>query len=247
MDNDAFAQINAFGGVDYAPHNKGITPVFFLEPILDAAATEREGHTVYREKERVRIHIAGDPLSAATHPVDASIIARFRDQYEKWKRDKTGEHINGMPLSKWPMATPVLIRELESLNIFSVEDLAGVSDANVANFTDGRAIREKAIAWLASAKDSAASMRYAAEAQRLRDEMAELKKMVEAAGVKDSAPVAKAILRREKIVKSRKPKRKSVWTPERRAAASAAMKSRHAQAVEWGETITIDPSLPPGG
>src|SRR6267154_5920257 len=103
MDFDStFAAINEFGQVDFAPHNKGITPVFFIEPILDPAASEREGHTVYRDMERVRIYIAGDSLSAATHPVDAGIRARFRDQYEAWKRKKSGSHINGMPLSKWP-------------------------------------------------------------------------------------------------------------------------------------------------
>jgi hypothetical protein len=231
MDNDAFAQINAFGGVDYAPHNKGITPIFFVEPVQDFIASEREGHAVYTKKERVRLHIAGDPLSAATHPVDAGMINRFRDQYEKWKRNESGEHINGVPLSKWPMATPVMIKELEFLNIFSVEDLAAVSDANVANFSDGRAIREKAIAWLASAKDSAASMRYAAEAQRLRDEMVELRKLVTDSG-KEVPVIVKAYrsaAAAERVLnETKKPKRKSSWTPERRAAQSAAMKARQA-------------------
>jgi hypothetical protein len=142
------------------------------------------------------------------------------------------ECINGMPLSKWPMATPVMIKELETLNIYSVEDLANVSDGNVSNFTDGRAIREKAIAWLAAAKDGAAAMRYAAEAQRLRDEMAELRKMIKGDGV-DLPPAGGITNTRgigsagrqvdlhqstSRVPKPRKAKRrKSVWSPERRA------------------------------
>jgi len=220
MDDSAFATINAFGGIDYAPHNRGVTPVFFLEPVQDFAATEREGRVVYVHKERVRIHIAGDPLSAATHPVDKGIIARFREQYEKWKRDKTEGAHEGTPLSKWPMATPLMIKEMENLNIFSIEDLAAVSDANVSNFTEGRAIREKAIAWLETAKDAAASMRYAAEAQRLRDEMEELKKQV--------ALLKEGVIPEEKEAADG---RKVPWTPERRAAYSATMKERKLHAV----------------
>lgn len=226
MDDDSpFATVGRFG-VDYAPHNRGITPVFRLVPVQDHIATEREGYPVHVNKEEVTLFIAGDPLSAATHPVDDRIKARFSEQYEKWKRDKSGAHIVGMPLSKWAMATPGMIKELEFLNVLSVEDLAAVSDGNVSNITEGRALREKAIAWLASAKDGAAAMRFAAENQRLRDEMAELRELVRAQSGNGGEPLP---VKKTRV--SRKPsraKRKSSWTPERRAAQSAAMKERGA-------------------
>lgn len=248
MDFDStFASINDFGGVDYAPHNKGITPVFFIEPVIDERASEQEGRQVYRDMERVRICIAGDSLSAATHPVDAGIIARFHDHYTAWKSKRAGSHIVGTPLSKWPMGTPGLIKECEFLNIYSVEDLGAVSDGNVENLSNGRAIREKARAWLKSATDGAAAMKYAAEASRLREEVAELKKMILSAGMKDMADNERTAVmiereytekewtpeRRKKYeatVASRKEKkkdaRKSAWTPERRAAASEAARAR---------------------
>jgi hypothetical protein len=221
MDFDStFASINEFGGVDYAPHNKGVTPIFFVEAILDEGATEREGRTVYVDKERVRIHIVGDS-TAATHPVDAGIIARFRDQYEAWKRKQTGSHINGMPLSKWPISTPGMVRELESLNILSVEDLAAVSDGNIQNLTNGRAMREKAIAWLKSSTDGAAVMKYAAEANRLREEVAELRKMISSLGgnANDS---------------DKHPNPRAAWTAERRAKQAATIAARKPQAAEMG-------------
>lgn len=168
-----FASINEYGGVDYAPHNKGVTPVFSIRSTQDFAASEREGRAIYRDVETVLLYVVGDSGTAASHPVDAGIIARFRDQYEAWKRKESGLHIKGMPLSKWPMATPAMIRELESVNVFSVEDLASVSDGNLQNFTNGRSIREMAIAWLKSAKDGAAVMKYAAENERLRDDLKE--------------------------------------------------------------------------
>jgi len=256
--DDNYGVIAAFGPsgqVDFAPHNKGVTPVFFIEPVQDFAATEREGRAVYVNKERVRVHVAGDPLSAASHPVDANIIARYREQYEKWKRGKDENNIAGTPLSKWPMATPNLIRELEFLNIVSVEDLSNVSDANVSNFTDGRALREKATAWLATAKDTAAAMRYAADNQKLRDEMAELRKLVVKSDSKSdlvaqagSQPKPNSTPDCQPKRKPRKAKRKSAWTPERRAAQSAAMKERHAGAVSGvmlqDPVLGIDPRSP---
>lgn len=230
-DTSPFATVGRFG-VDYAPHNRGITPVFRLVPVQDHKATEREGYPVHVNKEEVTLFIAGDPLSAATHPVDEKIKARFSEQYEKWKRDKSGAHIVGMPLSKWPMATPGMIKELEFLNVLSVEDLASISDGNVSNITEGRALREKAIAWLASAKDGAAAMRFAAENQRLRDEVADLRKTVEKfVGDGKTPGIDRSSQKywKNPVEKPRKPKRKSAWTPERRAAASEAMKARHAR------------------
>src|ERR1700730_17658554 len=177
FDSSAFASINSFGGVDYAPHNKGVTPIFLIKPVQDHVASEREGRAVWIDKEVVLIHTAGDPTTAS-HPVDAGIKARFRDQYEAWKRNETGSHIKGTPIRKWPMATPGMVRELEALHIFSVDDLAIVSDGNIQNFTDGRAWRERANAWLKSATDGAAVMRYASEAERLREEVTELRAQI---------------------------------------------------------------------
>jgi hypothetical protein len=235
FDPSAFAAINAFGGVDFAPHNKGITPIFFVEAVLDEGASEREGRTVYVDKERVRIHIVGDS-TAATHPVDAGIIARFRDQYDAWKRKESGAHIKGMPLSKWPMATPAMVRELESLHIYSVEDLAAVSDGNVQNLTNGRAWRDRAAAWLRSSEEGpAAAMKYAAQAQRLREEVAELKKMLaELVGGKHGADKVTGAKEREFLDqkparrRTTKAKKKSAWTPERRAKQAEILKARMA-------------------
>jgi hypothetical protein len=231
-----FASINEFGGVDFAPHNKGVTPIFFIEAVQDFAASEREGRAVYVDKERVRIHVVGDQTAAAA-PVDAAVIARFRDQYEAWKRKETGSHIKGTPLKKWPMSTPAMIRELESWNVFSVEDLAAISDGNVQNITDGRAMRDRAAAWLKSAADGAAVMKYAAEVNRLRDEVAELKKVIIKLGGKE-VPAEALPRAKERALKSSSPrrvkkaKRKAGWTPERRAKQAEILRARMAAKKE---------------
>ena len=219
----AFAAVNAFGQVDYAPHNKGVTPIFFIESVIDPAASEKAGRAIYRDMERVRIQIAGDQFSAAVHPVDEQIIARFDEAYAKWKR-KGHMQVNGTPLSKWPPATPSFIKELEFLNIFSVDDLASVADVHLDRIQDGRQWRDRAIAWLRSAADSAVAMHYASENSRLRDDLAALSAKVSAmAG--EVPKVAKArpgklyAAMERKAAKARKP-----MSPEARKAAGERLK-----------------------
>jgi hypothetical protein len=191
-----FASVNAHGGVDYAPHNKGVTPVFFVESVIDPGASEKAGRAIYQDMERVRIHVAGDALSVAVHPVDAAQIARFEEAYEKWKR-KGHTLINGTPLAKWPLATPSFIKEMEFLNILSVDDLASVADVHLDRIADGRQWRDRAAAWLKSANDGAAAARYAAENHRLRDDLKALAaRLAQLEKGRPAAQAAKAKARR---------------------------------------------------
>lgn len=206
-DDSPFMTFGPFGAVDYAPHNKGVTPVFFIESVIDPAASEKAGRAIYRDMERVRINIAGDQFSAAVHPVDTAIIDRFEEAYAKWKR-KGHQAVNGTPLVKWPLATPSFVKEMEFLNIFSVDDLASVADVHLDRIADGRQWRDRAAAWLKSAADGAVASRYAAENARLREDVAELHKRLD--GLAGDKP--------------QKAKRKPM-SPEKRAEAGARLKA----------------------
>jgi hypothetical protein len=208
FEDSAFASMSlGTGAIDYAPHNKGVTPVFFVESVIDHAASEKAGRAIYIDMERVRINIAGDQFSSAVHPVDTAIIDRFEEAYAKWKR-KGQVHVSGTPLVKWPLATPRFIKEMEYLNIFSVDDLAAVADVNLDRFEDGRQWRDKAAAWLRSAKDGALAAQMAAENHRLREQLAGLAAKVET-------------LMGEKPAKARR----KPMSPEQRVAAGARLKA----------------------
>jgi hypothetical protein len=174
----SFATIDN-SGINYAEMNKGVTPIFFTIPVQDFAETEKEGRPRFREMEHVRIVVAGDMLNVGTYPVTDVERERFSEAYRKWKEGSKERHIEGTPLSQCGLLTPIQCKEFEAINIFSVEQLAGVSDTNIQRLPDGRIWREKAIAWLATAKDSAAATRYAAENERLRDDMAEMQKQMD--------------------------------------------------------------------
>lgn len=171
-----FATVNNEGGVDYALMNKGITPIFFIEAVPDDKATEEAGAVRMRELEMVRIQVAGDMLNVATAPVDNAVKERFAVQYDAWKTKKQARHVDGTPLKNWPMISALRIAEFEAVGIFSVENLSEVSDTNVVKLADGRQWREKAAAWLKSAKDHGAAAKYAAENERLRTDMGDMQK-----------------------------------------------------------------------
>jgi hypothetical protein len=198
-----FASVNEHGGVDYTPHNKGVTPVFFVESVIDPAASEKAGRAIYQDMERVRIHVAGDSLSVAVSPVDEAIKQRFEEAYTKWK-SKGRALVNGTPLAKWPLATPSFIKEMEYLNILSVDDLASVADVHLDRIADGRQWRDRAAAWLKSAKDGAAAARYVVENHRLREEISSLSERL--AALEGGAKA---------------PKRKHAVSPERRVQLAA--------------------------
>lgn len=173
-----FATVNGGFGVDFAEMNKGVQPLFFTVTEPDPAASEREGMAKYRVEERVHLIVAGDPFNVSARPVDEDIKNRFPEHYARWLSSKQAKHIEGTPLKQWPLLTLVQIAEFEAANVFSVEMLAELADANVNRVPEGRIWREKAKAWLAQAKDGATATRLAAENERLREMIDNLEKRV---------------------------------------------------------------------
>jgi hypothetical protein len=121
--------------VDWARHNAGITPSFFIrtEPKLDGDGNfilYATGKIAEHVLECVRISIAGDCYTEAVQPVDDVIKERFALQYDAWKRGD--ESPSGTRLTDWnqPGMTARMIRDLEDLHIRSVEDLASISEGS---------------------------------------------------------------------------------------------------------------------
>jgi len=166
------------GSHHFADMNKGITPVFFLEPIQNPQKTAEAGRPICDDMERVRLFVAGDPYNQVVHPVDMGIKERFPEAYRRWKEKNEDMHIEGTPIRQWSLLTPANIAEFEAIKIYSVEGLAQVPDSSLQRCMGLREWREKARAWLATAKDGAAAVKYAEENVRLNDEIAELKRQM---------------------------------------------------------------------
>ena len=171
-----FADVTATG-VDYSQMNKGITPIFYIQPVLDEKATEAAGAVRMHEQEMVKIFVTGDLNNVHNSPVLPEHKERFADAYASWKA-KGSRHIEGTPLKHWPMISPLRVAEFEAMNVFSVENLRDMSDTNIQKLADGRVWREKAKGWLESAEKNGASAKFAAENERLRTDMEEMRKQI---------------------------------------------------------------------
>lgn len=167
--------IDADGQTRLAAMNKGIVPLFFIEPVQNDEKTEREGRPIFDELERVRILVAGDQYNQITHPVDAGIKRRFPDEYRRWKETKEERHVAGTPIRAWPILTPAQVAEFEALNILNVEGLANMPDTNIGRMQGLREWRAKAKAWLDQAVGGAEAMKMATDNMSMKEDLAELR------------------------------------------------------------------------
>jgi len=226
---------NGMNTVDWAAMNKGITPVFQIVPVQNEKESEAQGRAVYTDTEVVLLYIAGDQNSVHSQPVDNYIKRRFPEQYEHWKRTNEGRRITGTPLRMWPMATPAFIKEMEHINVFSVDDLANIADVHMSKMQDGRIWRDRAQAWLDNAKETSVSTRFAAENDRLKERLEALEARLRSETQKEFAEELEAPIP-EKRAYHRKGPRPGNMKPEHREAARQRMKAMWAKrkAAEHG-------------
>lgn len=134
----------------------GVHVRFFKEPMLHAARSKEEGRQVFIDKDHVEIKVAGNDKEVFVGPVNDQIKARFPDEWDRYQ--KAGENVarQGTPVKEWPQLTPSQVRMLEGLNIYTVEDMATLSDAGVAKIgMGGQKMRADAQRFISLARTAA--------------------------------------------------------------------------------------------
>lgn len=104
---------------------------------------------------------------------------QFRASYEMWRK---GVEVptHGTPIRSWPVASPSEVKRCIDANVLVVEDLAIANEAALAQIGMGaRALKEKAIAWIAERDGPGASVQ---RMSALEVENAELKRRLEEQG-----------------------------------------------------------------
>lgn len=107
--------------------------------------------------------------------------------YEHWKKGQDAP-IEGTPLAAWPGATPALVKALEPYHIRSVEQLAELSDGDMARIPvpGMRGFRDNARAFGEARQATSVVAAQIAQKDReindLRRELDELRELVSAAG-----------------------------------------------------------------
>ncbi|MGO7157027.1 hypothetical protein [Rhizobium leguminosarum] len=163
-----------------ADSNTGIYASFSLEPVEQTFLTEKEGRPIFADKEFIRIFIAGDKHTEVYREVTENDKQRFSDAYKRFKEGAAArEQLVGTPLAQWPYLKPSQIKELEAINIYTVEQLAALSDTAKQKIGMGaNELVAAAQGYLATAQDSRAASAFAAENERLKDEVGRLQEQM---------------------------------------------------------------------
>ena len=102
----------------------------------------------------------------------------YASRYAAWK--STGENkIEGTPLDQWPVLNIAQVKNLQSVEIHSIEQLAAVGEEKFQDIGLGaRELREKAKAWIGAAEGNAAITQLAAEKAQLEEKVKVLEQQV---------------------------------------------------------------------
>jgi len=164
---------------------------FFTEAIEFKAESEKAGRPIFKDVPFVRIIVPGDVNNIIERKATKEDELKFPRAWARYKAEEAEAH-DGMPLEQWPQITRSLLKELKYFEVHTVEQLAGLSDSQVSKLGMGfMDYRNKAKAFLAAAAGTADSTAQAAETERLRTELEDLKQQMAALGEKKRGRPAK--------------------------------------------------------
>lgn len=133
----------------------------------------------FKDREFITILLPGDMKSAPRRPLRDFDKARFKRQYEAWKK---GQRMtpDGTPLSAVPWMTPAQVRQFSIYEIYTLEELSSVPDGALDNMGMGaRKFRQMAIDWIDAMKGGDSFKRLTAQANEQQGEIASLKNQLE--------------------------------------------------------------------
>lgn len=152
----------------------GLLIRFFHKPFKTLKEVEGKMRHVWEKREMVEIRVPGDKLNAPVKFVTDEMRAQWPTQYAAWKAGQDQKTAGGWPLEKWPGADVAQVEALRDAKVYTVEQLAAMSDPNLATLGAGwRPMRQ-------AAKDFLKAAESAAPMAALREENDKLKSQQEA-------------------------------------------------------------------
>jgi hypothetical protein len=140
---------------------------FEFMPIKNHVKSIEQGRPVFDDVEYITIIIPGQRDNLVTE-VTEQYRNRFAKQYENWK-SRTEDPTSGTPLKELPWMSVSQVAEFSALNVKTVEQLLGLSDAVAQKFMGFQQLKARAQRFLDAAKDAAPDLKMEAALQA-RDE-----------------------------------------------------------------------------
>lgn len=127
--------------------------------------SQEAGREIYETVLFIRITIRGNDKLEVHRPATEADKRRFPFSWQEFQRGEAAMS-RGTPLSKLPGIDAGMLRGYHAKNIFTVEDLALVSDANLQNIgLGGRELRQRAIDFVENLKATHATTEAVARIQ----------------------------------------------------------------------------------
>lgn len=158
--------------------DKKLMVKFSIVPHYCEAESIKEGRPIYRDEEVIHVMIPGSrDITAAL--VDDNYRRRFSSQYRRFKEGRAEMH-NGTPLSVLAWMNPSQILELNAVNCFTVEQLAEMPDSLAQKFMGAQALKQRASAYLQTAKDQAPMLKLQDELEKRDAQLMQLQEQIAA-------------------------------------------------------------------
>ena len=146
-----------------------VIPRFFIHRVA------KEDGTLH-EMECVELLLPGDTKTAPIKKVTDALKQIYAPEYEAWKMNKPMEH-DGVSLDLWLGRDDPRIRELNHHRIYTVEQMADISDTVAQGIMGGMSLRDKSKEFVERRTGPSA---LAEENDKLKVEMAEMKSTLDA-------------------------------------------------------------------
>ena len=153
---------------------------FFYDAILDETATRENGYETYRDVELIEIQCPGNNKVIIVDIVNEIHKKRFPFDYQRFKNDGNGNaDMNGFPLREWTMISASQLKQLNSLNVYTVEALAVLLDSICSRY-NLYSLKTKAQTWLKQRESDASAAKIAQELEARDAKLRELQEKIDA-------------------------------------------------------------------
>lgn len=183
-----------------APAGTPPLTLFFTEAAVKDERASKGGPPIYDRVMYVKVVVAGRADEGPIYEiqrtkedglvkVDESVYKRFGKPFEEWRAGHRSADA-GTPLEQWPLMDVTMVAALRQVHVYSVQQLAEMSDGTLdqAFRRGGREWRAKAQAWLEQARTAAGDVEARAEIAELREALRETQALLQEALQKQNTP-----------------------------------------------------------
>jgi hypothetical protein len=160
--------------------NAGVGVRFYEDAYKNEAQSKEAGRPVFDTVDwcEIRVLSERDTISGPVHKMSPDPRQRFPEAWAQYQRDKSSEGLVGTPLREVAWLGRGEVETLKHAGIKTLEQLAGINDANVTFMPGGIGLRQKARDMVKAAKDAAPVQAMSEELAKRDAEIASLKAQV---------------------------------------------------------------------